>query len=96
MGDKVHAAIHSESAAEGPPNNLYNFSVGDQMWQGGPTKAPYIVRPDQLRQPKVPRMVRGIACGSHNWSGGTNYGRTGCRMSHRTQEFLQSLGECTN
>jgi len=35
MGDKVHAAIHLESAAEGPPNNLYNFSMGDQMWQGG-------------------------------------------------------------
>jgi len=35
MGDKVHAVIHSESAAEGPPNNSYNFSMGDQMWQGG-------------------------------------------------------------
>ena len=35
MGDKVRAVIHSESAAEGPPNNSYNFSVGDQMWRGG-------------------------------------------------------------
>ena len=35
MGDKVHAAIHSESATEGLPNNSYNFSMGDQMWQEG-------------------------------------------------------------
>jgi len=48
------------------------FARGDQVC---------MVRPDQLRQPKVPRVVGGTACGSHNWSGGTNYGGTGCRMT---------------
>ena len=32
MGDKVRQITR---AAEGPPNNQYNFSVEDQMWQGG-------------------------------------------------------------
>ena len=82
MGDEVHTAIHSESATESPPNNSHNFSVGDQMWQGGTNYG-------TIHGPAGPIKVtksatsgpRGTACGSHNWSGGTDYGGTGCRMT---------------
>ena len=49
-------------ATDGLPGWLHNFSMGDQLWQGGTnygamdgppglTKVPRMVRPDHLLQP---------------------------------------------
>ena len=40
------------------------------MWQGGPTMAPYMARPDQSKQPKVPQVVGGPPAAAITGPGG--------------------------
>ena len=72
-----HRSDQIVAAANGPAGYSL-LAWGTNCGKGGPTMAPWMVRPDQLKRH---RWSGGTTCGSHNRSGGTDYGGTGCGMT---------------